>query len=159
MLSTLHTRDVAGTVTALRDLGISARSLASNLTGIVSQRLVRRLCLDCRTPEPPADNTRQLLEDQGLVAPEQLFGAVGCDRCQNKGYRGRVGAFEAVAVDSAIAAAIEQDASEEELRRLIRSRGTPSLGTDGLRKAIEGITSVQEVQPLVRTDAKCCPVQ
>jgi type II secretory ATPase GspE/PulE/Tfp pilus assembly ATPase PilB-like protein len=148
VFSTLHTRDVASTVTALRDLGVPPRSLAGNLTGIVSQRLVRRLCTRCREPRDVASDTRQLCTDRKLEAPAQIYGASGCDHCRGTGYYGRIGVFEVVAASDAILAAIDAEVSEDELRRLIRSAGTPGLIADGLKKAIDGITSIDEIHQL-----------
>ena len=145
VFSTLHTRDVASTVTALRDLGVSPRSLAGNLTGIISQRLVRRLCPQCRELGPITDRARQLLAEHDVEIPSQLYEARGCDRCRGMGYRGRVGVFEVAVASPALVEAIDRGAPEDELRRLIRSAGTPSLTTDGLKKAIDGITSIEEV--------------
>jgi type II secretory ATPase GspE/PulE/Tfp pilus assembly ATPase PilB-like protein len=148
VFSTLHTRDVASTVTALRDLGVSPRSLAGNLTGIISQRLVRQLCHQCRELAPISDDARQLLADHDLEVPAQLYQARGCDNCRNTGYRGRVGAFEVAVASHTLVEAIDREASEDELRRLIRSTGTPSLIKDGLKKAIDGITAIEEVHQM-----------
>jgi type II secretory ATPase GspE/PulE/Tfp pilus assembly ATPase PilB-like protein len=148
VFSTLHTRDVASTVTALRDLGVPPRSLAGNLTGIISQRLVRRLCHQCRELSPITDHARQLFTDHELEVPSQLYQARGCDDCRNIGYRGRVGAFEVAVANHAFIEAVDREAPEDELRRLIRSTGTPSLINDGLKKAIDGMTTVEEVQQM-----------
>lgn len=148
VFSTLHTRDVASTVTALRDLGVSPRSLAGNLTGIISQRLVRRLCPQCRELGSVTDYARQLLDEHDMEIPSQLYRARGCDRCRGMGYRGRVGVFEVAVASRALVEAIDRGAPEDELRRLIRSAGTPNLTTDGLKKAIHGITSIEEVHQI-----------
>jgi type II secretory ATPase GspE/PulE/Tfp pilus assembly ATPase PilB-like protein len=145
VFSTLHTRDVASTVTALRDLGVSPRSLAGNLTGIISQRLVRRLCHQCRELGPITDHARQLLADHDVEMPSQLYRAGGCDNCRNTGYCGRVGAFEVAVAVHQLIEAIDREAPEDELRRLIRSTGTASLTNDGLKKAIDGFTTIEEV--------------
>ena len=148
VFSTLHTRDVAGTVTALRDLGVSARSLAGNLAGIISQRLVRRLCPQCRELGLVPDYAQQLLADHDLQIPSQLYEARGCEHCRGIGYRGRVGAFEVAVASRALIEAIDREAPEDELRRLIRSTGSPSLTHDGLEKAIAGITTLEEVHQM-----------
>jgi type IV pilus assembly protein PilB len=148
VFSTLHTRDVAGTVTALRDLGVSARSLAGNLAGIISQRLLRRLCPQCREPAPVADYAQQLLTDHDLEIPLQLYQAKGCDHCRGIGYHGRVGAFEVAVASRALIEAIDREAPEDEFRRLIRSTGSPSLTHDGLEKALAGTTSLEEVHQM-----------
>lgn len=146
VFSTLHTRDAAGTVTALRDLQSNSRFLGANLTGIISQRLVRRLCPHCRQPCPTADALRQqLLDESGAHLPEMTFCAKGCEQCRGTGYRGRIGVFETVTADADVREAIEQGKSEGELRQVMRSRGALGLTADALIKIQEGITSVDEV--------------
>ncbi len=80
--------------------------------------------------------------------PTQLYGARGCDRCRGTGYRGRVGVFEVAVASPAVVEAIDRGVPEDELRRLIRSAGTPSLVTDGLKEAIDGTTSIEEVHQM-----------
>jgi general secretion pathway protein E len=120
VFSTLHSRDVASTITALRDLGIDARSLAGNLTGIVSQRLVRRLCLECRLAVSLNDDDRALLEKHSIEPPAQWFRAVGCSACRGTGYRRRIGVFEVVLADDGLLREIARGAAEHELREYIR---------------------------------------
>jgi type II secretory ATPase GspE/PulE/Tfp pilus assembly ATPase PilB-like protein len=148
VFSTLHTRDVASSITALRDLGVSPRSLAGNLTGIISQRLVRRLCHECRVPGPITTSARQFFAEHDVRLPSQLYSARGCDNCRNTGYRGRIGVFEVAVAGREFIDAIDRNASEDELRQLIRATGTPCLTTDGLTKAIDGITTVEEVRQM-----------
>jgi type II secretory ATPase GspE/PulE/Tfp pilus assembly ATPase PilB-like protein len=144
VFTTIHTRDVASTVTALRDLKIDNRSLAGNLTGIISQRLVRRLCEHCRRLTPTTESQAQVFRDAELEPPATLPASGGCARCRQTGYFERVGVFEVVVPDRAIRDAIEQGASEDELRDLLRSRGTQSLMADALAKVRDGITSLDE---------------
>jgi type II secretory ATPase GspE/PulE/Tfp pilus assembly ATPase PilB-like protein/nucleotide-binding universal stress UspA family protein len=146
VFSTFHTRDVASTVTALRDLHIDNRSLAANLTGIISQRLVRRLCPECAQKSPATEEEAQVFISEGLEPPAELPRAVGCSRCRGTGYRDRIGVFEAVAVEGPAAEAILSGASEGEVRKVLRSSGTPSLQGDGLRKVSERITTLEEAQ-------------
>lgn len=144
VFSTLHTRDVAATVTACRDLHIDNRSLAGNLTGIINQRLVRRLCEACREVYQPDERELQLFATHALTPPKELFRSAGCERCQGRGYLGRVGVFEVALISDAAREAIARGVAEAELRTLIRSGGTPSLTADALAKAALGITSVSE---------------
>jgi type II secretory ATPase GspE/PulE/Tfp pilus assembly ATPase PilB-like protein/nucleotide-binding universal stress UspA family protein len=144
--STLHTRDVAATITALRDLGIDNRSLAGNLAGIISQRLVRRLCQQCRRREPLAQTDAVLFQNNGVETPEVIYQAVGCPHCQGSGYFDRVGVFEVVLPERDFSEAMVQGSLEEELRDLIRSHGTPSLVSDSLRKVTDGVTTLDEVR-------------
>ena len=127
VVSTLHTRDVASTVTALRDLHIDNRSLSGNLTGIISQRLVRRLCAECRRPAPIDAAAAGYFTREGMEPPAQQQIASGCENCRHRGYLERVGIFEVVIPNRAIREAIEQGAPEHELRNLIRA-GRPRPG-------------------------------
>lgn len=148
VFSSLHTRDVASTVTALRDLGITDWSLSANLTGLVSQRLVRRLCQTCRRAQAVEDADRQFFQDHGVEPPDQIYQAAGCDLCRNRGYLGRIGVFESIVNHGDLAAAIIAGASEEALRQQMRSGGTLGLVADGLLKVAAGITSLAEVKQM-----------
>jgi type II secretory ATPase GspE/PulE/Tfp pilus assembly ATPase PilB-like protein len=135
---------VAATITAMRDLHIDNRSLAGNLTGIINQRLIRRLCLDCQTRVPIADPQRRTFVDLHLAVPEEVFTALGCEACRRTGYHGRIGVFETALATSDVSAAIAAGATEAKLRELVRAAGTNSLTHDALIKAGRGLTSVDE---------------
>ncbi len=146
VFTTLHTRDVASTITAIRDLKIDNRSLAGNLTGIVSQRLVRRLCEHCRKQVPVDEEAASVFNNAGLDPPETIFEATGCERCRQSGYRERIGVFEVMTPNRALCQAIEQDASEDDLRHLIREQDIPTLASDALDKVRAGVTSLAEAR-------------
>jgi type II secretory ATPase GspE/PulE/Tfp pilus assembly ATPase PilB-like protein len=146
VFSTLHTRDVASTVTAVRDLHIDNRSLAGNLTGIISQRLVRRLCLNCAERRQTSDAEAQVFRSEAVEPPAELGHPVGCTQCRGTGYWDRIGVFEVVLTSGPAEAAIETGAAEDELRVVLRSSGTPSLPADALLKVRDGITSLEEAQ-------------
>jgi type II secretory ATPase GspE/PulE/Tfp pilus assembly ATPase PilB-like protein len=148
VFTTLHTRDVASTITALRDLHIDNRSLAGNLTGIISQRLLRRACPNCCRRVAIDEACRKAFSDEGVEPPDTLVAARGCKQCRNTGYRGRIGVFEVVLPDRAIRATIERGGSEDELRDQLRSAGTRSLLADALAKARDGITTLDEVRSM-----------
>jgi type II secretory ATPase GspE/PulE/Tfp pilus assembly ATPase PilB-like protein/nucleotide-binding universal stress UspA family protein len=148
VFTTLHTRDVASTITALRDLQADNRSLAGNLTGIISQRLVRRLCPQCRRSMNISKEQRQLFHEAGLEPPDQLFHSVGCAACHHRGYQGRIGVFEVALMNPPLRGSIEAGGSEAEFRDLLRTHGTCSLLAEGLKKAAEGITSLDEVRAM-----------
>ena len=148
VFTTIHTRDVASTVTALRDLHIDNRSLAGNLTGIISQRLVRRLCRECSLAAPPSEEQTALFLANGVAPASEVRRAIGCTHCRGTGYFDRIGVFEVVVPGTEIAAAIERGVGEEELRTLICGQGTPSLQADALQKVHDGITSLDEVQAM-----------
>lgn len=144
VFSTLHTRDVASTVTALRDLHADNYSLAGNLTGIVSQRLIRCLCRKCSVAVPITAEERAIFQAEDVEPPAELFQPRGCTACQKSGYYDRVGVFEAVVANEEIAAAIQGGASEDELRRVIRATHFRSLKYDALTKVRDGVTSLDE---------------
>jgi type II secretory ATPase GspE/PulE/Tfp pilus assembly ATPase PilB-like protein/nucleotide-binding universal stress UspA family protein len=148
VFTTLHTRDVASTITALRDLRIDNRSLAGNVRGIVSQRLVRRLCRQCRRQAPLDPEGAAIFSEEGLDPPREVFVAHGCPACRNTGYFERIGIFEAVAPERGFREAIESGGSEDELRNLIRSAGTVSLRSDALAKVQAGVTTLDELRAM-----------
>jgi len=144
VFSTLHTRDVASTVTALRDLNADNLSLAGNLKGIVSQRLMRRACRECCGRSEPSDAERNSFLAERIEPPKLLPRPNGCPGCRNTGFKGRIGVFEAVPTQGPIAEAIQNGAAEGELRRMIRAAGTTGLMADALGKVRDGITSLDE---------------
>jgi type II secretory ATPase GspE/PulE/Tfp pilus assembly ATPase PilB-like protein len=144
VFSTLHTRDVASTITAVRDLHIDNRSLAANLTGIISQRLVRRLCTLCAKPRSITDAEIAWFGSEEVEPLDELRRPVGCTHCRGTGYHDRIGIFEVVLTRGPAETAIESGAAEDELRALLRSSGTPGLPADALRKVRDGITSFEE---------------
>ena len=144
VFSTLHTRDVASTVTALRDLSADNLSLGGNLKGIVSQRLMRCACRECCGRSEPNEPERNSFLAEGVEPPQLLPRPQGCPHCRNTGYRGRTGVFEAVRTTGDIAEAIQRGMAEDELRRMIRSAGTTSLMADALGKVRDGVTSLEE---------------
>jgi type II secretory ATPase GspE/PulE/Tfp pilus assembly ATPase PilB-like protein len=146
VFSTLHTRDVASTITALRDLHVDSLSLAGNLTGVISQRIVRRLCTQCRLSAPTSDEDREMIVQSGLEPPSQLFQPVGCSSCRGRGYRGRIGVFEVVVTGDEILRQIAGGAPEHELRHQIRRSGTADLMTDALSKVCDGSTTMEEAK-------------
>lgn len=148
VFSTLHTRDVASTVTALRDLHADNYSLAGNLTGIVSQRLIRCLCRECRVAVRTTAEERAIFLAEELEPPEELFQPRGCPACKQSGFHDRVGVFEAVVANQEIISAVQSGASEDELRRVIRATQFRSLKWDALTKVRDGITSLNEAREL-----------
>ena len=115
VLSTLHTNTAIGAVTRLRDLGIESYLLSSTIRGLVSQRLVRRVCPDCAASRQLAATERDLFEGNGLSAPESLPRATGCVACDDTGYRGRLGVYEIVDVDPRLGELIHDNRPEREL--------------------------------------------
>lgn len=146
VFSTLHTNDAAGAVTRLVDLGIKPFLISAALRATMAQRLVRKLCVKCAAPHAPSVRELTAL---GLDAA-QLKGArfmrpVGCPACAGTGYYGRVGIFEIFPTTEAIRPLIHERASAARLRAAARAGGMRTMREDGARKAIAGLTSIEEV--------------
>jgi len=146
VFSTVHTNDAPSTVTRLIDMGIQPFLIAATLEAIVAQRLVRRICLDCRETYEPGDEVLMELGPEGerLRGSPFYFGR-GCDKCHHTGFRGRVGIFEIMLVDDAIRKGVLEGASTEDLRAAARRAGMRTLRQAGMAAITEGITSVEEV--------------
>ena len=150
MLSTLHTNTAVGSVTRLIDMGVERYLLAPMLAGLIAQRLVRRLCPHCRR-EDVATAADSEMTGGAVTVGARVFRPVGCPECRGEGYKGRLGVYEVIEIDTAMQSAIHDGAAEAELLKLARKRG-PSLLDDGASKAMAGETSVQEVARVVRED-------
>ncbi len=148
VLATLHTNDAPGAVTRLADMGIEPYLLASTLNGVLAQRLVRKLCLECRAPYEPDAAERSIF---GSAAPERLYKAVGCGACNFSGYKGRTGIYELLTADDGMRHLIHDTAAETELRQRAVEGGMVRLRDDGLRWVREGVTSLDEVLRVTRT--------
>jgi general secretion pathway protein E len=150
VLSTLHTNSAVGSVTRLIDMGVERYLLAPMVVGLAAQRLVRKLCPDCRTEDRASDADAMLLAG-AIQAGDTLYRATGCAKCHNEGYRGREGLYEVVAVDDAFQKRIHDGASEAELEAEARKH-SPSLLDDGVAKVRAGLTTVEEVARVVRDE-------
>ncbi len=146
VLSTLHTNDAASAITRLINMGIEPFLVATSVVAIVAQRLVRRLCNKCKSP---ADLQPQVLIELGFNPEEaksvNVFKPVGCNVCNNTGYKGRVGLFEVLEVTDEVQELILSGASSAEIRRKAIEQGMITLRRSGLEKIKQGITSVEEV--------------
>ena len=148
VFATLHTNDAVSAVTRLVDMGVEPFLLASSLIGVVAQRLVRRLCLECR--KPFAADAAQL-RALGLAPTDgTLYSAQGCAACNRSGYRGRTGIYELLTVDDDLRRLIHDRASEQALRTYVISRGMRTLRDDGMRWAGQGVISLEEVVRVTR---------
>ncbi len=144
VLSTLHTNDAPSSITRLVNIGLEPFLVAAAVNGVLAQRLVRRLCKECKYEKPATDDMREFLETQGFN-PEKMHVAKGCDKCRNGGYSGRLGIYELLSVDDSLRDVIVRNPNVSELRRLCTERGMVTLRADGLKKAVVGRTSVEEV--------------
>ncbi len=144
VLSTLHTNDAAGAVARLMDMGVPDYLLTSTINGVAAQRLVRKLCPDCREKYEPGDDLRERLGVAGEV-PRILYRAVGCETCSGAGYSGRIALLEILVMDDALRRLVLKHADATEIERAAVEGGMRTLYEDGLRKAARGITSIEEV--------------
>jgi type IV pilus assembly protein PilB len=146
VFSTLHTNDAPTAITRLTDLGMPSFLITASLEGVLAQRLVRRICVDCRTEFEPSD---ELIMELGLSPSEakgrSYFYGRGCERCNNTGYKGRVGIFELMIVNDDVRDLIMANASADEIRSLARSQGMVTLRDSGLKMIFDGVTTIDEV--------------
>lgn len=144
VLSTLHTNDAPAAATRMVDLGVPAYLLSSCLVGVLAQRLVRRLCTDCRTPYDLSENDVKRLGLRPDLAGRQVYEPKGCEKCLQTGYRGRVGVFELMTVGEELASQIARSDDARSLRTSARQYGMRTLMEDAARKVIQGATSRDE---------------
>jgi type II secretory ATPase GspE/PulE/Tfp pilus assembly ATPase PilB-like protein len=152
VLSTLHTNDAVGAITRLLDLNIPNFLLTSSVTGIVAQRLVRKLC-KCKRKEPLRESKGAQLTAAGMhELPEFVYVPGGCKECDNTGYRGRVGVYEMLVLDDIIKDAITSGQRDDQIRSLARSLGMKFMEQDALDKVAAGLTTLEEVMRVVPFD-------
>lgn len=147
VLSTLHTNTAVGAVTRLVDMGVEPFLIASSLIGVLAQRLVRRLCPQCKEAYHPDDSEQHLL---GVSADTTLYRAKGCAACDQIGYIGRIGIYELVEMDESIRRLVHDSVSEDELTKAARKK-SESLMRDGFSRVIAGVTTVDEVFRVTQT--------
>jgi general secretion pathway protein E len=145
MMATLHSRDAVGTITSLRNLGLDDYEIAANLGIVASQRLVRRLCKECRTKGQPDEISRQWLLDAGREVPEETWLPTGCPSCNNLGYRGRLGVFEVWQLTEEDYGRILKHEDEHSLRQALNDRGQQMMLDDGMAKVESGETTFREL--------------
>ena len=148
VLATLHTNDAPGAVTRLADMGVEPYLLASTLNGVLAQRLVRKLCAECKAPYEPDAKERSVF---GKQAPDRLYRSVGCGACNFSGYKGRTGIYELLTADDALRHLVHDTAEESVIRAHAVEHGMVRLRDDGLRWVREGVTSLDEVLRVTRT--------
>jgi type IV pilus assembly protein PilB len=144
VFSTLHTNDACAAITRLIHMGIEPYLISAALNMVLAQRLVRRICPKCRQTYEPPRPIRKALERMGYEFNE-FYKGVGCRRCRNTGYSGRIGIHEVLVLDDEIRDIVTSNSSLGKIRDLARGRGMVSLRHDGFRKVREGITTVEEI--------------
>jgi type IV pilus assembly protein PilB len=146
VFTTLHTNDAPSTITRLLDIGVAPYLVSSVLIGIIAQRLVRTVCGNCKHPaRPDASGVVGLGLSAVSLAGGNFMAGKGCVKCQETGYKGRTGVFETLAMNQRIRDLILRQATEEDIRLAAQESGMRSLVQDGLDKAKEGITTVEEL--------------
>jgi len=147
VLSTLHTNDAAGGVTRLLEMGVEDYLLTSTVNGILAQRLVRRLCHHCREPYTPLP---EMLPELNRItgndgSPVQMYHARGCEACGGTGYLGRLVITEVLLMSDPLRQAVLRHATATEIQRIAREEGMHTMYEDGVRKALAGATTMEEV--------------
>jgi type IV pilus assembly protein PilB len=146
VFSTLHTNDAPTAVTRLRDMGIPPFLITATVEAILAQRLVRKICVECRTQFEPSDEL--LMELQLPLAQARkykFYYGRGCTRCNNTGYKGRCGIYELMDINDDMRDLITSDASIDDMRNLARAQGMTSLREAGLKLIFDGVTTIDEV--------------
>jgi general secretion pathway protein E/type IV pilus assembly protein PilB len=148
VFSTLHTNSALGTFPRLLDIGISPDIMSGNIIGVIAQRLVRVLCSHCKETYEPNEEERRVL---GLKPDDahKIYHNVGCKRCNYSGYKGRLAIMELLRIDIELDSLIARRAHFDELRELALERGFTTLADDGIRRILEGFTSLAEVSRVV----------
>jgi type II secretory ATPase GspE/PulE/Tfp pilus assembly ATPase PilB-like protein len=148
VFTTLHTNSALGAFPRLSDIGISPDIMAGNIIGVVAQRLVRVLCPHCKEPVKPTDEQRKIL---GVKRNEaiQIFKHKGCKKCNQTGYRGRMAIMELLRIDSDMDSLIARRAHFDELRNMALEKGFTTLADDGVRRILEGYTSIEEAMRVI----------
>ncbi len=146
VLSTLHTNDAPSTIVRMIDMGIEGFNVASAVNLVVAQRLVRRVCTDCKAPVTHTDEALKVLgDDLEQYRAIQYYHGTGCDACAGTGYRGRAGLYEVMAMSPSLRRMVLTGASTAELRDQAVAEGMLTLRMDGIKKLERGITSLEEV--------------
>ena len=146
VLSTLHTNDAPGAITRLVDMGVKPFLVATALRAVMAQRLLRRICPECKQPYTPTKSEIKMLRlSDEYLANHQFYKGVGCKRCGNTGYKGRIGIYEIFQVTEDMARLIFANESTGVIREAARLAGMRSLREDAMRKAEAGISTLEEV--------------
>lgn len=144
VVSTLHTNSAASTITRLADMGIEPYLIADSTIGVIAQRLVRRLCPECKRQKKADEEELELLQ----LAPDAdvtIYEPCGCPRCDGAGFRGRIGVYEIMEVTQSLKSIISKNGSAEEIKKKALEEGMSTLRMSATRYVLEGITSVQEM--------------
>ncbi|WP_077358346.1 GspE/PulE family protein [Virgibacillus halodenitrificans] len=144
VFSTIHTNSAIDTIPRLIDMGVEPYLVVSSLSGIVAQRLVRKICRDCRTEREPSKMEKEIFEKNGMEV-ERVYYGVGCNVCHQQGYRGRIAVQEVLTVDETIRSMLLNNRSVSEIRAYVAAQNFQFLIHDGLDKIKQGLTSMEEI--------------
>jgi len=144
VLSTLHTNDAASSITRLVNIGIEPYMISASLNAVLAQRLVRKICPECKQIYNIPENLRTYAQKAG-IENDQLYHGAGCDHCRGSGYVGRVGIYELLIVDEKFTNVINQNASVSSVQQVFRENGVSSMFDDGMKKVKQGLTTIEEV--------------
>ena len=147
--STLHANSAAGAIARLVEAGVPPGVMAGNIIGVIGQRLVRRLCPACRQPRDPGRSGRRILGLDPEAEAPPVYGAAGCVHCEHRGYRGRLALTEVLRFDAGIDELVSRRATTREIAKAARGRGFRPLADDGVRRVLEGLTSLEEVSRVI----------
>ncbi|MEY2544381.1 MAG: type pilus assembly protein PilB, partial [Verrucomicrobiota bacterium] len=154
VFSTLHTNDAPSAIARLVDIGVQPFLVASSLRAIMAQRLVRRICSNCRQPaELNESEMRALRIEPGQLGDAQVMHGKGCEQCRGTGYKGRMGIFEIFVLDDEVRHMINKRSATLSLRQRARELGMRTLREDGVRKVLAGLTTAEEVISITIGDA------
>jgi type IV pilus assembly protein PilB len=154
VFSTLHTNDAPSAVARMADIGIKPFLISSAVRAILAQRLVRKLCGDCKVPSALGEKELRALRIEASQAAEaQIMGSVGCNRCRNRGFRGRMAILEIFKIDDEVRTMINEELTTPQIRKRARELGMRTLREDGVRKVLAGMTTAEEVIEATMGDA------
>ena len=146
VFSTLHTNDAPSAITRLRDMGVPAFLITATVEAILAQRLVRRICSECRTQFAPSDELLMELQlPLNTARKYKFYYGKGCPRCNNSGYKGRIGIYEFLIMSDEIRDAIAAEASGDDIRDIARQQGMTTLREAGLKLIFDGLTTIDEI--------------
>jgi len=161
VFSTLHTNTAAGAIPRLIDLGVTPKIIGSSLTVTLAQRLARKLCAECKKEVAPNEREQKIIDEVSTLIKEKvgdvlqtkkIWIPVGCEKCSNTGYKGRIGIFEAVLMTAEIETLLDTIPSEREIRNIAAKQGLLNMREDGIEKILAGTTAFDEVERVVDLD-------
>ncbi len=156
VFSTLHTNDAPGAIPRLLDMGVDAFLLPASLLAVLAQRLVRTICQNCKEEVKNPESVFERLKIEGPTngKPLQLWRGAGCPECNQSGYKGRIGIFELMMIDERFHDPILHRAGAPEYLRLAREKGMRTMFEDGVLKAVQGQTTIEELLRMTQLTPK-----